>query len=333
MKRNHLIYILLFPILAAACLLSLAVGSADLSAPELLAGLFRREGFEVETAIVYAIRLPRLVGAVVAGAGLSLSGMLLQTVMNNPLASPNTIGVNAGAGLFVILCLSVAPSMAGLVPLAAFLGAGITIGLVLLVARFAGGQGAHTVILAGIACTSLFQAGISFFNFLDSDVLVAYNAFSVGGLSNVKMKDLILPAVLVAGGLFLSLCLSGRIAALSLGTAVAASLGVRVTLLRTVCLLTAGLCAAAVVSFAGLLGFVGLVVPHITRRLVGNGIGRGLATAPLVGAILVILSDLAARTLFAPAEIPVGILMAFVGAPFFFVLLLRRGKESSHASN
>jgi len=333
MKRTWPIYILLSAALLFTCLLSLAVGSAGLSAPEFFAGLFRREGFEVASTVIYAIRLPRMLAAVVAGVGLSLSGMLLQTVMNNPLASPNTIGVNAGAGLFVIVCLSVAPSLTAMVPFAAFLGAAAAIALILTVARLTGGRGAHTVILAGIACTALFQAAISFFNILDSDVLVAYNAFSVGSLANVRARMLILPALLIGASLILSLCLSGRIGALSLGTAVASSLGIRVTLLRTVCLLVAGLCAAAVVSFAGLLGFVGLVVPHITRKLVGGHIRRGLATAPLVGATLVVLSDLTARTLFAPAEIPVGILMAFVGAPFFLILLLRRGKEGAYASN
>lgn len=309
--------------LPAVCLLSLAVGSAKLPLSEVLSGLFCRAGYETATTILYAIRVPRLLAALLSGVGLSLSGVLLQAVMGNPLASPNTIGVNAGAGLFAVLCLSLAPALAPSLPLAAFVGAFLTVLLILLVARGTGNRSPHTVILAGIACTALFQAVISFFNILDTDVLVAYNAFAVGSFEGVETASLRLPAALIAASLAIAITISGRIAALTLGDAVASSLGIHVSRLRTVCLVLASLCAAAVVSFAGLLGFVGLVVPHITRRLFGNSIRAQLCTAPLVGAVTVALSDLAARTLFMPAEIPVGIVMAFIGAPFFLYLLLR----------
>ena len=168
------------------------------------------------------------------------------------------------------------------------------------------------------------NAGISFLSLLDTDVLASYNAFSVGGLAGVKMEQLVVPAVIIGLCLLVSLLLARQVHLLCLGDALALSLGVRIRALRLVCLVCASACAASVVSFAGLLGFVGLVVPHIARRLSGQTTGPLLVTSIFVGAILVLLADLLGRVLLAPTEIPVGIVMALIGAPFFFILLLRR---------
>lgn len=298
-------------------------GSASMTWREFFAALFRREGFETQSLILYSVRLARATAGLLAGVGLSVSGVLLQSVTDNGLASPNIIGVNAGAGFFVILTLSVFPTAAGALPLAAFAGAFLA---TLVILALAGGFGSSksAVILAGIALTTLLSAGISFFTLLDADVLSSYNAFSVGGLAGVKYDALILPAVIIAVSLALSLLFSHRIHLLCLGDASAAALGVNVKGLRLLCVVCASASAAAVVSFAGLLGFVGLVVPHIARRLVGNHTGYLLTVSAFVGAILVILADLAGRVLAAPSEIPVGIMMAFIGAPFFMGLLMRR---------
>lgn len=322
-KRASMIYIVLFAVLAGAAVLSFFCGSADLTFSDMLSGILGREGYKFERIIMLSIRLPRLVAAIVAGAGLSISGVILQSVMGNPLASPNTIGVNAGAGLAIVICLTAFPAFSSFLPLAAFLGAFFTALIILFISRTLG-AGKTTVILAGIACTSLFSAGISFLSILDTDVLSTYSAFSVGGFSGVVLSDLALPALLVILCFFVSVLLSGRIAALSLGDATAASLGINVRCLRMVCIVIASMSAAAVVSFAGLLGFVGLIVPHITRKLVGENILKQLTSAPIVGGILVILSDLLGRLLFSPSEISVGIIMSFIGAPFFFFILFRR---------
>ena len=329
MKRNTLVSLLFMIALPTACLLSLAVGSADIPLPDLLSGLFWREGFATESTILYAIRLPRLAAALVAGAGLSLSGVLLQAVMGNPLASPNTIGVNAGAGLFTVLFLSFLPNLAAALPLAAFLGALVAALIILAIARATGNGGSHTIILAGIACTSLFQAAISFFHILDDDVLVAYNAFAVGSFEGVTLSALPLPAILIAVALLISLALSGRIAALTLGDEIASSLGIRPARLRVLCLVLACLCAASAVSFAGLLGFVGLMSPHIARVFWGADIRKLLLPTVLVGSSLVVASDLAGRLIVAPSELPVGIIMSLVGAPFFLGLLLWGGQKNA----
>ncbi|MBQ8400856.1 MAG: iron ABC transporter permease, partial [Clostridia bacterium] len=238
-------------------------------------------------------------------------------------ASPNTIGVNGGAGLTVVLCLTIMPSALVLLPLAAFVGAFMTSLLILAVSRRAGG-GKGTVVLAGIAVTTLFQAIISFLSTLDTDVLSLYTAFSIGSLQGVSVRQLVLPGILTVFCLTASLMLAGRIAVLSMGDGLASALGVSVRRMRIVCLLLASLSAAAVISYAGLLGFVGLVVPHMARKLAGTDIRQQISGAALLGAILVMLSDLAGRVLFAPSEISVGIVMALIGAPFFFILLLRR---------
>lgn len=323
MRRVLLLFAVLLPLLLLATLLSLALGSSTIAPGELFSALLSRPGYETEAAILLYIRLPRTLAALLAGAALSLSGVLLQHVLSNPLASPNTVGVNAGAGFFTILHLSLFQAASFLLPFSALVGAGLAALLVVAVSRAAGG-GRGTVILSGIICSSLFGAGISFFSILDADVLSQYSAFSIGGFAGIRSEELLLPAILTALVLLFSLLLSRRIAALSLGDGMAASLGIRPRVLRTAVLLLAATSAAAAISFSGLLGFVGLAVPHITRRLSGGGIGRELAIAPLLGALLLLLSDLAARTLFVPSDVPVGILTTALGAPFFLILLMKR---------
>lgn len=315
--------LLLLVLLAGMALLSLRAGSASLGWRAFFGGLFRQPGYGTETTILWYIRLPRIVGAVLAGAGLSVSGVLLQGVTGNELAGPNIIGVNAGAGFAVMLWLFFLPGRILGIPLGAFCGAFLTTLLIVsLASRIYSSK--STVILAGIAVTAMLNAGISFFSLLDPDVLVSYNYFSVGGLSGVHLQELAVPAAIILAALLAALLLSRQIDILCLGDALASSLGVRVRRLRTLCLVLASASAAAVVSFAGLLGFVGLVAPHMARRLAGPGMKLLLPVAALLGAILVLAADLLGRILFAPSELPVGIVMALIGAPFFFWLLLRR---------
>ena len=326
--KHRILFFLPLLALPLAALLSMAIGSAHIPTDRFFGGLFGNTGYETESAILLYIRLPRTLGALLAGAALSLAGVLLQHVMDNPLAGPNTVGVNAGAGFFTILMLSLWPTASLLLPIAALIGAFLTALLILALARLAGG-GRSTVILAGIACSSLFSAGVSFFSVLDTDVLAAYSAFSVGGLAGVKLSMLALPAILTLLALIGALLLSRPLSALALGDGSAAALGVRVKAVRTVAVLLAAMAAGAAISFAGLLGFVGLAVPHMTRRLYGHGLLRELLLSPPIGAILLLLADILARTVLAPSDIPVGILTALLGAPFFLILLL--GRRNDHA--
>ena len=313
--------LLLFAFLIAA-LLSILFGGASLTPAEVAKGLFGTQDGTL-TAIVRGVRLPRVLAGILAGIGLSVSGLLLQSVTDNALASPNVIGVNAGAGLSVILILACFPSLLPIVPLAAFLGAFLATLLILALAGRLGGSGV-TVILSGIALTAVLNAAISFITLLDTDVVSAYNYFSIGGLSGVYLDRLPLPALLILLSFAGAMLLSRDLEVLRLGDEAAQALGVRVRPLRMLALICASASAAAAVSFAGLLGFVGLIVPHTARALVGANIRRALPATALLGGTLVLLSDLAGRTLLSPTEIPVGILMALIGAPFFLFLLIRR---------
>lgn len=313
--------LLLFAFLIAA-LLSILFGGASLTPAEVAKGLFSTQDGTL-TAIVRGVRLPRVLAGILSGIGLSVSGLLLQSVTDNALASPNVIGVNAGAGLSVILILACFPSLLPIVPLAAFLGAFLATLLILALAGRLGGSGV-TVILSGIALTAVLNAAISFITLLDTDVVSAYNYFSIGGLSGVYLDRLPLPAILILLSFAGAMLLSRDLEVLRLGDEAAQALGVRVRPLRMLALICASASAAAAVSFAGLLGFVGLIVPHTARALVGSSFRRALPATALLGGTLVLLSDLAGRTLLSPTEIPVGILMALIGAPFFLFLLIRR---------
>ena len=206
----------------------------------------------------------------------------------------------------MILILSYFPAAVMGLPLAAFLGAFLTTLAIMAIANRVDSSKA-TVILAGIAVQAVLSAGISFFSLLDTDVLVSYNYFSVGGLSNSSIDLLWLPGTIIFLGLAVSLAFSGKIQLLCLGDSMALSLGVKVKQVRMLCL-----------------GFVGLMVPHISRKLAGTQTAPLLAVSAAVGSILVLTADLVGRTAFAPSEVPVGIVMSLIGAPFFFILLMRR---------
>lgn len=320
MKKLLPIFSVMVACLALSLLLGVALGSTSLSAKEIIAGL--KEGNHISI-IILQLRLPRVLAALLAGVGLSVSGVLLQSVTGNPLASPNIIGVNAGAGFSTILLLTFYGGATVLTPFFAFIGAFCTTLIIVFTASRLGAT-STTVILAGIAVTTLLNACISFLSLLDGDVLTSYNAFSIGGLRGVSTSQLYIPAAIIFISLAAALILSRHIRLLSLGDKMAASLGVKVRAVRFFALLLASASAAAVVSFAGLLGFVGLVVPHIARRIVGERTSVLLIASSLIGAILVILADLFGRIILAPSEIPVGIIMALIGAPFFFILLIKR---------
>jgi iron complex transport system permease protein len=183
------------------------------------------------------------------------------------------------------------------------------------------------LILSGVAVNALFGAAISFLSLKFPDVLESYTAFSVGGFSGVYMSDLALPGVIVALSLVIAATVAPRLDLLCLGNYMARSLGVRVGALRALALILAAALAAASVSYSGLIGFVGLIVPHISKKLVGTEVKKLIPVAALIGAALLSLSDLFGRILAAPTEIPSGIITAFIGVPFFLILLHGRRKQ------
>jgi len=303
-------------------LLSLCLGPVALTPGEVLGALLGREGGTAGEIVRYA-RLPRTCGCLLAGAALAVSGAVIQGVLNNPLAAPNVIGVNAGAGLAAAICCALAPTAAALIPLAAFLGA---LGGVLLVLFIAERTGAAriTLVLAGVAVSSMFSAGIDAVVTFVPDALNGYSDFRIGGLRGLSMARLVPALWVILAALALVGLLSGELDILRLGRETAQSLGLNVKCIRLTLLAAAAALAGAAVSFAGLLGFVGLMVPHILRRLVGEESLPLLAGSALGGAALLTGCDLLSRLLFAPYELPVGIVLALAGGPFFLHLLLRQ---------
>lgn len=326
-KKALYTYLTLTALLVVGLILSILLGSARMSATEFLDGLFLKNGLSNESIIIYNLRLPRALGAVVAGMGLAVSGAILQTVTNNGLAGPNIIGVNAGAGCAVVLIGALLPLNFYLQPLAAFIGAFLTTLLIVLVAGKINGNKA-TIILAGIAITALFNAAISLVLLIDDDLSLSYRYFSVGGLNGVTLEKLIIPFIIIALSVAISLGFAEKIDALSLGDVTAISLGVNAKKIRLVALILASLSAAAAVSFAGLLGFVGLAVPHIAKRLVSIKLKNLVPLSALLGGVLLLYADLLSRIILPKTEVPLGIITAFLGAPFFFILAFRGNKNA-----
>lgn len=230
------------------------------------------------------------------------------------------------------MLLALLPNYAAFAPLAAFLGACAAAFAVYLLARLTGAS-KTTIVLAGIAVNGIFGAAMDAIVTLVPDAVASRSAFSIGGFSTATLRQLSFAAPLCALGFLAALLCRRELSVLALGDDVAHSLGLRVERFRAIFLIAVAMLAGAAVSFAGLLGFVGLVAPHMTRILLKHETQLQLPIAALFGAVLCLICDLIARTLFAPYELPVGIVLSFVGAPFFLYLLLIRKKRSRHDAN
>lgn len=311
-------------------LAGICAGAVPVSLGDILEVLTGRQIGTAAYRIILYSRLPRVLAGLLAGSALAVSGALLQSVLANPLASPGVIGVNAGAGLLVVLSCAVLPVSAWTVPLAAFLGAALGALLVLGVSE-AVGASKISLVLTGVAVSNIFSAGIDAAVTFFPDALNGYSDFRIGGFSGVTAARL-LPAAWVIGlGLLAAFSLAQQMDVLALGGETAQSLGLPVRRTRFLLLLVAAALAGAAVSFSGLLGFVGLVAPQTIRRLMGRGGAAHLLASALGGALLLILCDLLSRTLFRPYELPVGVVMSLVGGPFFIWLLFRQRGGRTHA--
>ena len=313
---------LLAGLLALSGVASLAFGAVSIPPGEVIAALLGRGSGTTASIVLYA-RLPRLCGCLLAGAALACAGVIIQGVLNNPLAAPNVIGVNSGAGLATALCCALAPGAVRWTPLAAFLGALVGVLLVLFIAERAGAA-RITLVLAGVAMSSMFGAGIDAVVTFVPDALSGYTDFRVGGVKNLSMARLAPAFWVILIALLIALSLSNELDLLLLGRETAQSLGLPANRLRLLLLALAAALAGAAVSFAGLLGFVGLLAPQITRRLLGEDSFFLLLSSGLGGALLLAVCDLLARLLFAPFELPLGVVLSLTGGPFFIWLLLRQ---------
>ena len=315
-------------LLVLSGLMSLCLGAVGLTTADLLGAILRgpedTAGF-----IFWYSRLPRTCACLLSGAALAAAGCILQSVLGNKLASPGIIGVNAGAGLGVTVCCALGALSGWSVALAAFGGSLAACAAVMLLAKKTGAS-RTTVILSGVAMNSILNALRDALTTLIPDTAALSGEFRVGGFSSVVSSRLFSAGILIAGALVVCLTLCNELDVLALGEDTARSLGLSAGKVRTLFLLLAALLAGASVSFAGLLGFVGLLVPHMARGLVGGECRHVLPMSILLGAGFVTACDLLSRLVFAPYELPVGILMSVIGGPFFLWLLLSR-KGGRHA--
>jgi iron complex transport system permease protein len=278
-----------------------------------------------EETIVWELRAPRVVLAALVGAMLALAGATFQGAFRNPLADPYLLGVAAGAGLGATLAIAYLPSGLrghGLLPVAAFVGGCTAVVLAYAVGRSAGrGRDAATLVLAGVTVASFFTAVQTFVQQQNSDTLQEVYSWILGSLPSSGWSDVLLIAPYVLVATVVILTLRRTLDVLSLGDDEAASLGVPVRRVRLLLVVAATVGTAAAVAVSGLIGFVGIIVPHAIRLLSGGSYRTLAPLAVVVGAGFLVLADVIARTALAPAEIPIGIITAFFGAPFFAVVL------------
>lgn len=289
---------------------------------------------ELQSTVLWEIRMPRVVLAGIVGAMLSLAGASFQGVFRNPLVDPYLLGVAAGAGLgativFVVGRASSESWPVDPLPLAAFVGGLVAVLLTYTVgAGFGASRASTTLVLAGVAVTSLATAVQTFMLQKNTDVVRQVYSWILGRLSSATWGDvrLVMPYVLVSGGVLLAH--RRLLDVLRVGEDEAQSLGARVDRIRLTVVVAATLGTSAVVSVSGLIGFVGIVVPHLVRLLAGSSYRRLLPLSVLVGAAFLIVADIPGRVLSDPAETPIGVVTAFLGAPFFILVLRSRQSEA-----
>lgn len=321
--------------LTVAVLLGATLGPASLAPWQVIreligSALFVGDASELtdtQQSILWELRLPRVVLAGLVGGMLSLAGASYQGVFRNPLADPYLLGVAAGAGLGATVVIAYLPAASGsLLPVAAFAGAVLAVLVAYLVGRSVGGRSSITLILAGVAVAAFFTAVQTYLQQRNTDTIRQVYSWILGRLSTTGWSEVLslLPYVAVCAVVLL---LHRRLLdVMAVGDAEADSLGIRSGRVRAVVIIAATLGTAAAVAVSGLIAFVGIVVPHTVRLMVGPSYRSLLPLSMVFGAVFLILSDLAARTVASPAELPIGVITAFIGAPFF-VLVLRTSRR------
>ena len=326
-NRIPLLYTATSVLFVSVAVLSLLSGSTFLPLSDILASLFSGDLGSSTTRIFLYVRLPRTLASLIAGGALACAGALAQGTLHNRLATPSILGVNSGAGFAITIASAFGVIGGVLTSVFAFFGALCATALIVLFSKRFGLSRAN-VILCGVALNSLFGALTSAIITLFPDVGVMSNDFRVGDFSSVSFRALLPASLIILVTLFLSYTLSNDLDALSLGDESAFALGLSPSRLRLLFMLLVSLLSGAAVSLCGLLSFVGLIVPHALRMLGVQKSGHLLPLSTLLGATFVTLCDTLSRVLFAPYEVPVGILMAILGAPFFLFLLFSKKGEN-----
>lgn len=306
--------------------LAVNIGSLKVSFVQLLKGLF--VAFDEQVATVYDLRFPRIMISMLAGAAISVSGVLFQAVLKNPLSDPGIIGISSGASFSAVLITAFAPQWFFFTPVFAFLG-GLLAFLLVYGLSWKGGLSPLRIILVGVAVNSMFSGLSSAFNSMNGGNMSGVAAIVNGNITMKTWDDVHTLVWYVVAGLVLSMVFSGKCNLLSLEDKTARGLGVNVNTVRIVISCVAVLLASISTAVAGVIGFLGLIVPHIGRILVGSDHKVLLPFSMLLGAFTFLLADTIGRTAAAPYEVSASIIMSVVGGPFFIVLLRRSSKYGS----
>lgn len=322
LRKRDWYFIAFVSILVAGFLGSLAFGSVNIPVKDILAALFRGAENKYHL-IIRDARLPRTLVAMLVGSCLAVSGAIMQGITRNPMASPSLLGVTNGASLVTFSLFIFVPSAFQLVPIASFVGALLTTLLIYCIA-WKGGVSPMMFILSGVAVSSILSAFYNVLVTLFPDAITGMVGFNMGSLSARTWNHFLLILPYAAVGLLMSILLAGKINLLAMGDEIAIGLGVRVEPIRMLLIVISSLLAACAVSVAGLIGFVGLCVPHITRLLIGSDYRRLIPACAINGASVLVICDALSRILVAPRELPVGIILAAIGSPFFLYLLRKQ---------
>ena len=324
LRKNRIVYIyaISLAVLLLSVILGILLGSTKISLSDMLGAIVRGDYQSTEARILLYVRLPRVLGSLICGMALAVSGAVIQGVLANRLASPSIIGVNAGAGLAVTLCSAFGIIGGWQLSLFSFLGAFFAVMIVRIgVKQWGASRG--TVILLGVVLNAFLGAVSDTVKTFIPEVSIISNDFRVGDFSAVTYAKVIPAAVAIIVAVIVLQTFASDLDVLTLGDENAKGLGLNTGVMRIVFLMLSALLAGAAVSVCGLLSFVGLLVPHAVRRIATSEAKHLVPLSALFGAGFVTLCDTLARVVFAPYELPVGIIMAFLGAPFFIFILIK----------
>ncbi len=328
MSKKVLILLALFIFLLIAFLISLSLGSVPISINEIL-NIFSSSN-EANKRILLEIRLPRILNSIIVGSALSCSGIILQSMLRNDLAEPGLLGISAGAGLGAILLFILPLSLPFIVIMpVSFIFAVITTTLIFYFAKGFGRSNlnyisTNKIILTGIAVSALISSVNGFLLLISGSSMTQILYWLNGGLSGRGWNEFSIGVFFVIAGLAGSIFISKDLNVLNLGEELAISLGLNLQRTQQISIIISSLLAASAVSIAGIISFVGLIIPNLSRLLIGNDYRYAVPCSVILGALFLLVSDTIARLIISPAELPVGIVTSFIGAPVFIWLIMRR---------
>ena len=333
LRKVVLISLILVFVFVIVAILSISLGTADIGLMKILRGIFGwvsdpvRGWTDTDRVIVFQVRLPRIILAGIVGAALSVAGVVFQSLFRNPLADPYILGISSGSAVGAILAIISGAGLSFLsIPAASFCGALLTIMLVLGIAGTGFRLQTNTLLLAGVIVGSFFSAIIMFLVSITQDERLHSIIFwLMGDLSLSKYNEIIIVTPFVIVGCLIIYLHAHPLNLIVTGEETALQLGVEVERVKRLLLITASLITGVVVSVSGVIGFVGLIVPHMMRMVFGSDHRLLLPVSGLFGLSFLVLADTIARTIIAPVELPVGVITAIFGAPFFIYLLRRKG--------